>query len=284
MPNRTTTDGNYRYAFQGQEKDGETGMEAFELRLWDGRIGRWSTIDPEGQYFSPYLGMGNNPVSRIDPNGGSDGGADGYGGPPKSWLGRLFDNVFGSKTANSTPIALNEVVVKGKSLPKERIAEPRSSTWHAISGFLFGSNTVDLGKRGNFVVNANGYATANVPRLIAGEAPGAFFLGAGEIKFATYSSEVINTLVSTEQIAGQAAQNAKAIADIAKKMNSKNVFDAVESIDVFIHNGKRYIIDGHHRVEAAKLINTTIEVTEYYGKEAYKRFPGKVQQILDGMF
>ena len=26
-----------------------------------------------GQYASPYLGMGNNPISRIDPDGGSDG-------------------------------------------------------------------------------------------------------------------------------------------------------------------------------------------------------------------
>ncbi|MCL9807670.1 hypothetical protein NAT51_19260 [Flavobacterium amniphilum] len=48
-------------------------MEAFELRLWDGRLGRWLTVDPMGQYFSPYLGMGNNPISRIDPDGGADG-------------------------------------------------------------------------------------------------------------------------------------------------------------------------------------------------------------------
>ncbi|MFC4816017.1 hypothetical protein [Flavobacterium sp. GCM10023249] len=45
-------------------------MEAFELRLWDGRFGRWLTVDPMGQYFSPYLGMGNNPVGKIDTNGG----------------------------------------------------------------------------------------------------------------------------------------------------------------------------------------------------------------------
>ncbi len=63
----------YRYAYQGQEKDEETGMEAFELRLWDARIGRWLTPDPAGQHFSPYLGMGNNPISRIDPDGGTDG-------------------------------------------------------------------------------------------------------------------------------------------------------------------------------------------------------------------
>jgi RHS repeat-associated protein len=71
MPNKHTTDGNYRYAFQGQEKDGETGMEAFELRLWDGRIGRWLTVDPCHEFFSPYVGMGNNPISLIDPDGGS---------------------------------------------------------------------------------------------------------------------------------------------------------------------------------------------------------------------
>ena len=70
MPNRQTTDGNYRYNFQGQEKDPETGMEAFELRLWDGRLGRWLTIDPYNEFHSPYLGMGNNPVSTIDPDGG----------------------------------------------------------------------------------------------------------------------------------------------------------------------------------------------------------------------
>ncbi|MCL6220291.1 RHS repeat-associated core domain-containing protein [Zunongwangia pacifica] len=71
-------DGNqseYRYKYQGQEKDAETGMEAFELRLWDARIGRWLTTDPAGQYSSPYLGMGNNPVKLVDLDGGK---ADDY--------------------------------------------------------------------------------------------------------------------------------------------------------------------------------------------------------------
>ena len=60
----------YRYAFQGQEKDPETGMEAFELRLWDGRLGRWLTVDPYHEFHSPYVGMGNNPVNLTDPDGG----------------------------------------------------------------------------------------------------------------------------------------------------------------------------------------------------------------------
>lgn len=69
MPNRNQ-EGAYRYAYQGQEKDPETGMEAFELRMWDARIGRWLTTDPYRQYHSLYLGMGNNPINGVDPDGG----------------------------------------------------------------------------------------------------------------------------------------------------------------------------------------------------------------------
>ena len=69
MPDRNV-EGDYRYAYQGQEKDAETGKEAFQLRLWDGRIGRWLSTDPYGQYHSPYMGMGNNPINGVDLDGG----------------------------------------------------------------------------------------------------------------------------------------------------------------------------------------------------------------------
>ncbi len=68
MPNRNV-EGNYRYKYQGQEKDPETGKEAFELRLWDGRIGRWLSPDPAHEFHSPYLGIGNDPINFIDKRG-----------------------------------------------------------------------------------------------------------------------------------------------------------------------------------------------------------------------
>ena len=78
MPGRKYSSEAYRYDYQGQfaEKDGETGLHSFELRQWDARIGRWNSTDPYGQYFSPYMGMGNNPVSLVDPDGGFAGGGD----------------------------------------------------------------------------------------------------------------------------------------------------------------------------------------------------------------
>lgn len=79
MPEKNIV-GDYRYGFQGQEIDPETGKEAFQLRLWDSRIGRWLTTDPYRQHASPYLGMGNNPIYLTDPDGGmTEGCCDGDG-------------------------------------------------------------------------------------------------------------------------------------------------------------------------------------------------------------
>ena len=69
---KTPEDAVYRFGYQGQfaEKDVETGWNHFELREFDPVVGRWTAIDPKAQYFSPYIGMGNNPISRIDLDGG----------------------------------------------------------------------------------------------------------------------------------------------------------------------------------------------------------------------
>jgi len=63
----------YRYGYQGQYAEDETeltGWNSFELRMYDSRIARWLTVDPYNQYHSPYVGMGNDPVNNVDPNGG----------------------------------------------------------------------------------------------------------------------------------------------------------------------------------------------------------------------
>ncbi|MBQ20898.1 MAG: hypothetical protein CMD31_09100 [Flavobacteriales bacterium] len=55
-------------SYQGKELD-QTGFHHFGSRQWDARLGRWITTDPANQFYSPYLGMGNIPVTMIDPNG-----------------------------------------------------------------------------------------------------------------------------------------------------------------------------------------------------------------------
>lgn len=69
---REITREDYRYGYQGQyaEKDTTNNWNQFELRFYDAKIARWLSADPYGQYYSPYLAMGNAPNKKIDPNGG----------------------------------------------------------------------------------------------------------------------------------------------------------------------------------------------------------------------
>ena len=65
--------GDRRFGYQGsfaEDETNETGYNSFMLRDYDPVVGRFLSIDPAGQHASPYLGMGNNPVSGIDPTGG----------------------------------------------------------------------------------------------------------------------------------------------------------------------------------------------------------------------
>lgn len=106
-----------RYGYQGEysEKDSETGWNSFYLRNYDPAIGRWLTVDPYGQYYSPYVGMGNDPINRSDPDGGWSwlNGIGKYfsswvrGDKPYGWQKR-FDGEWGFYTSsggNSPSIA-----------------------------------------------------------------------------------------------------------------------------------------------------------------------------------
>ena len=53
--------------------EGGRGAEAndFHARRFDSQLGRWHAIDPVMQFASPYVGMGDNPVIGVDPDGTS---------------------------------------------------------------------------------------------------------------------------------------------------------------------------------------------------------------------
>jgi len=60
-----------KYLYQGKEFRSELDLNLydFQARQYDPQIGRFLSIDPEGQFHSGYTGMGNNPVIGIDPDG-----------------------------------------------------------------------------------------------------------------------------------------------------------------------------------------------------------------------
>jgi len=84
MPGRSTNSGDYRYGYNGMEKDaelkGDGNSYTTEFRQYDPRLGRWMSLDPLMASFpgqSPYCAFDNNPILYTDPYGlASEGGPD----------------------------------------------------------------------------------------------------------------------------------------------------------------------------------------------------------------
>ena len=106
----------YRHGYQGQfaDKDEETGFDSFELRLYNSRIGRWTAPDPYGQFDSPYVGMGNDPVNGVDPDGGFFGPGPWSAGASLAKLSGLINTSYLSMGSVMLPEVL---VTASKTVP-----------------------------------------------------------------------------------------------------------------------------------------------------------------------
>jgi RHS repeat-associated protein len=75
-PNRLESANEYRYGFNGMEKDDEVSGEGNSynttFRQYDSRVVRWLSVDPlskKAAGWTPYRINFDNPIVNIDPNG-----------------------------------------------------------------------------------------------------------------------------------------------------------------------------------------------------------------------
>lgn len=168
----------YRYAFQGQELDPETGMEAFQLRLWDGRIGRWLSPDPYQEFDSPYLGMGNNPISLTDPDGGSTEGC--CPDPPVTLNGGVLNEVviYSTRVAKPRDIGRDLSFIPKAPIFNFAIAPRASDDWWWNKLAYDGSRAAEYdGWR--YKVNNDGFAMKGLGPVPQGGAGALEFIGPG---------------------------------------------------------------------------------------------------------
>jgi RHS repeat-associated protein len=153
MDTRQMSYENYRYGYQGQfaEKDSLANWNAFQLRMYDARFGRWISPDPLGQFTSPYLAMGNDPTNATDPDGAwcCGGGGSAIEMGLKVPLGTL-----GAAEEMAT-ITLQEVVVQAS----------RITTPSALAAF---SATLPQVNPANFKANSLASMPGGLPTIYAG--------------------------------------------------------------------------------------------------------------------
>ena len=72
MPGRHGSSDDYRYGFQGQERDKETGLDNYKYRMHDPRIGRFFAVDPlapDYPHNSPYAFSENRVTNSVELEG-----------------------------------------------------------------------------------------------------------------------------------------------------------------------------------------------------------------------
>ncbi len=76
MPGRHANTGDYRYGFNGKEKDdeikGEGAQYDYGFRIYDPRLSKFLSIDPISKdypHYTPYQFAGNTPIQAIDVDG-----------------------------------------------------------------------------------------------------------------------------------------------------------------------------------------------------------------------
>lgn len=122
MPGRNV--GDYRYAFNGKENDEDMGIDSYDFsaRIYDGRLGRFLSVDPKALKFpwlSPYSGLDNDPLNKIDP--------DGESGEP------VIDKNKKTITVYSNMIFYSSNLTVKKS-DAERVAKNIQKNWNSANG------------------------------------------------------------------------------------------------------------------------------------------------------
>ena len=181
----TPTDVN-TWLFNGQEFQNELGLDwyAFDLRCIDPAVGRWFEQDPYDQFFSPYCGIGNNPVNYTDPTGGMIGGGPtgGFGGGFQSAVGNPY--ISGGVSTIARTSFYNG---KQSSHKKKEVTNNTSTITHHSGGE-------------NVVKSYNDAYTSGAPgqeSLRGGERTGVY--GGSQNRPITASGEVVNDFGSLNQ-------------------------------------------------------------------------------------
>jgi RHS repeat-associated protein len=164
LPTDPSGDGIHDCAYQDKEfqfAEFTTGhslaLYDFHARMYDPCTARWLVPDPAAQFANPYLAMGNNPVSSVDPDGrlihwavgaaigavvgGIAGGVIAVNSGGKFWEGAIAGAIVGAAIGMGLVYAAGGVTVTSGTLAGGQSLAASSSAWNIASNALITGST-----------------------------------------------------------------------------------------------------------------------------------------------
>jgi|GEM_PF-1852717 len=174
---------------------------------------------------------------------------------------------------------------KGKSLlckigydVGDQVLDPEeNTTLNSIKRFFIPREVEKDGFR--FRVDASGKVVMMVP---LGGAGALGLISTGGLGYATLTATEMKALIATETIQG-GAQSVEKI-NFFKEAIKNGDYLALYSnqITLYVYKGKSYILDGHHRIQAAISSNKKLEVIILNTEKAIQKFGSKLEEIHKG--
>ncbi|WP_304529400.1 RHS repeat-associated core domain-containing protein, partial [Aquimarina spinulae] len=313
--NNTITGREHPYKFNGIEHEQSLGLDLYEmpLRQYDPAIARWTSIDPITHHWqSTYSAFDGNPVFWADPSGASveqtENGTTYTGENAKVEFLNLR-NQYGD-SGGTDPKKKKKKKSQKKDVKDMNAGEFYGMAYNGASrtAFLNGNDPynpteADIAQNEREKADAAGelilfvvgewavvkvlqgsawiYRAIRVKNAVnITRAVGAAPRGFSKVVSTVYSSKALGGLRSTEL----GAQAFDKVNDIMRAMQNGDPWLYNEPIFTYLYRGQKYILDGHHRVSAAKKLNSSLEVIELPYDKAYQLFKSKVDDIHRGLF
>ena len=260
-------DNKNKYLYNGKELQDDLGLDWIDygFRMYDPQLGRWHKKDPMIEFhydYTPYAYVYNNPVRFIDP----------FGLDTIEVINQADRNVVVESNDDGSTTVTAHITGSNESSSSDNSEEGSNEEEGEVASFLvpiaektdaFDGNLGFLyyiwtgGNLNGVHYDTNGNPAGPAPNMLTAPMVGRGkgvpsllrWIGRG-LKANQTARKVKNFAKKNGIYSGQRGIRKEIISHYLKQMRN-GTFDASKGAGGFIHNGKRILTDGNHRMNAA---------------------------------